>query len=388
MNNSIIKNYLLVAIGATTLALSCTSARELSQQKTHATPVYQAYEENDDSTDEVESEPDYTSVLNNSQTEDNQEEENVTANSGLMLPSDLDQSDAGLIASSELEINDLNLEEETTYEEEPATIIEEEVMQEDLSDIPPHSSTVEPVANHAEVQRRDTRPTANHTNKNKEHYTVIITTDEDGMNSEMLLSQLEDAIASIKNGAHRDVTVEEGGKIVENQPKAVQTPKQTPKTTPKPINNPKDEVTMIDDQANEFDESLEQLLEEEINKAPSPALTARKNTNIHGGITKMSIGDGKAVVIDEGLLIEWENGVAAKKLGFESETDMPKWLLQGIEWLTHAPKEEPVRSQVIMPVYRYMKNNGILDDVDQTKMSPTQVVEKLRVFVDEVRASQ
>ncbi|MCB0841210.1 MAG: hypothetical protein KDD99_31290, partial [Bacteroidetes bacterium] len=85
---------------------------------------------------------------------------------------------------------------------------------------------------------------------------------------------------------------------------------------------------------------------------------------------------------------EWENGVAAKKLGFESETDMPKWLLQGIEWLTHAPKEEPVRSQVIMPVYRYMKNNGILDDVDQTKMSPTQVVEKLRVFVDEVRASQ
>ncbi|MCB0850664.1 MAG: hypothetical protein KDD63_00360, partial [Bacteroidetes bacterium] len=151
MNNSIIKNYLLVAIGATTLALSCTSARELSQQKTHATPVYQAYEENDDSTDEVESEPDYTSVLNNSQTEDNQEEENVTANSGLMLPSDLDQSDAGLIASSELEINDLNLEEETTYEEEPATIIEEEVMQEDLSDIPPHSSTVEPVANRAEV---------------------------------------------------------------------------------------------------------------------------------------------------------------------------------------------------------------------------------------------
>jgi hypothetical protein len=374
MNNSKIKTFLLVALGATTLALSCTSARELSQRSTRSTPLYQAVEDDAMPIGSLQSEPeaDYTGMLN-----DNNEEELSTGDfGGLMLPSDLDQGTTEDIATADASLSDLPFKEEEKKSISTASHANKRM-----------SSPVEEVSNNEiRTEGEPKKKTNSGTSEAKEHYTVIITTDSDGLDSEQLLSQLEDAIASLKRGEHRDVTVEE--EEIPNQTREYREEIAEVTQMQDEIINPKEEVNLMEEDANEFDQSLEDLLEEEINKAPSPALTARKTISQSGGFTKLYLGDGQSVVVDEGLLIEWEHGVAAEQLGLESDVALPKWLLQGIEWLTHAPKAEPVRSQTIMPVYRYMKNNGVLSDVDLNKMTPVQVVQKLRVLVDELKAAQ
>ncbi|MEL6252479.1 MAG: hypothetical protein AAFR87_10760 [Bacteroidota bacterium] len=94
-----------------------------------------------------------------------------------------------------------------------------------------------------------------------------------------------------------------------------------------------------------------------------------------------------SIQIDEELLRQWEKKIVDGRMGIESPTRLPRWLLQGLEWVTHASKEEPKRSQTIMPLYRELEYRGHLDDVNLNKMTPVQVVRKIRILVDELKAS-
>lgn len=94
-----------------------------------------------------------------------------------------------------------------------------------------------------------------------------------------------------------------------------------------------------------------------------------------------------SIQIDEELLRQWEKKIVDGRMGIESPTRLPRWLLQGLEWVTHASKEEPKRSQTIMPLYRELEFRGHLDDVNLNQMTPVQVVRKIRILVDELKAS-
>ncbi|MEM6800933.1 MAG: hypothetical protein AAF696_05985 [Bacteroidota bacterium] len=96
----------------------------------------------------------------------------------------------------------------------------------------------------------------------------------------------------------------------------------------------------------------------------------------------------QSIQIDEELLRTWEKKIVDARMGMESPVRLPRWLLQGLEWVTHAPKAEPKRSQTIMPLYKELQARGHLDDVNLNKMTPVQVVRKIRVLVDELKASQ
>ena len=119
---------------------------------------------------------------------------------------------------------------------------------------------------------------------------------------------------------------------------------------------------------------------------------ARKSTSPHSRSSEklpmltIALSPQKVVVLDENLLVQWEKGMKALAQGERLTTDLPNWLLQGIEWLTHAPTVEPARSQTVMPIYRYMKEAGHLKDVKLDDMTPQQVVQKLRILVNEVKA--
>ncbi|RMG29372.1 MAG: hypothetical protein D6730_03995 [Bacteroidetes bacterium] len=102
---------------------------------------------------------------------------------------------------------------------------------------------------------------------------------------------------------------------------------------------------------------------------------------------KVYVSPGQAIVIDERVLIQWEEAVAAMEMGFGADTPLPGWVLQGLEWITHAPTEEPGRSRTIMPLFRHMQVQGYFQDVNLQDMSPAEVVQKIRLFVDEMKIS-
>ncbi|MDW3652182.1 MAG: hypothetical protein R8P61_34220 [Bacteroidia bacterium] len=95
----------------------------------------------------------------------------------------------------------------------------------------------------------------------------------------------------------------------------------------------------------------------------------------------------QSIKIDEERLRQWEKKIVDARMGIESPTRLPRWLLQGLEWVTNASKEEPMRSQTIMPLYRELEFRGHLDDVNLNQMTPVQVVRKIRILVDELKAS-
>ncbi len=114
--------------------------------------------------------------------------------------------------------------------------------------------------------------------------------------------------------------------------------------------------------------------------------TVMEDTNANtDGIVKVSISAGRSVLIDENVLIEWEQAIEAMERGEIPRIKLPAWILQGLEWLTHAPAQEPVRSQTIMPLYRHMKYAGHLSQVNMNSMTPAEVVATLRIFVDEMK---
>ena len=103
---------------------------------------------------------------------------------------------------------------------------------------------------------------------------------------------------------------------------------------------------------------------------------------------RIALNPHQTVTVYEDILIEWEKGVAALQKGKKLSVDLPNWILQGIEWLTQTPPQEPTRSQIVMPIYRYMKAAGHLQDVNVDNMTPQQVVRKLRIWVDELKAGK
>lgn len=105
-------------------------------------------------------------------------------------------------------------------------------------------------------------------------------------------------------------------------------------------------------------------------------------------VTALSVMGAGSVVLDEEKLARWEQAIASRRRGTSSNTAIPAWILQGLEWLTNAPSEEPVRSQTIMPLYRHMEASGYFSDVNVNSMTPEQVVAKLRLFVNEMKTEK
>ena len=416
MNNSKSKNYLLVAIAATTLALaSCTSARELSYQSSDSTPLYSVPESDDKLfTNQPEPKPDFTGKLSTATDEAANEDQGIST-AGLMLPSDMDDNTLSTGSEAEPEpliadaSNDLGvlLEDNEPVKKLPKENTEPEIIFENTpAPAPEVLRTTTPLMTPSNTPERSEPKTNSNSNSNSnskvnttvsrsvaenipvkpetnnpdnEHFTVIITTDGVGINSDNILSQLEDAIASIQRGEHRDVV------ITSEKNQSVNKRISKPAIT--------EELDPIEDSSDEFDDELVKILEDEIKdnrELDRPNNTTKKTPPPlpHREVLTLALGGGRAAVIDEALLIDWETAVAEKSLGFEITTDLPAWLLQGIEWITHAPTEEPLRSQTIMPIYRHMEDAGMLDDVNQNSMTPTQVVEKLRLFVDEAKSTQ
>ena len=84
-------------------------------------------------------------------------------------------------------------------------------------------------------------------------------------------------------------------------------------------------------------------------------------------------------------MLEWEAAIAS---GMTAQADLPAWIFQGLEKITDIPKIEPVRTEALTPMYKYMINAGLLDDVNVNNMSPVQVVSKMRIFFDSMKANQ
>ena len=102
----------------------------------------------------------------------------------------------------------------------------------------------------------------------------------------------------------------------------------------------------------------------------------------------LNLPTGQVIQLDESLLIEWEQAIKASKRGESTFTELPAWLMQGLEWLTHAPTEEPGRSQTILPLYRSLEQAGYLQHVQLNNMSSRQIVAVLRFFLDDVKRNQ
>lgn len=103
---------------------------------------------------------------------------------------------------------------------------------------------------------------------------------------------------------------------------------------------------------------------------------------------QLAILDGRMIDLDEARLMEWEAALLARKSGRRSAVILPTWLLQGLEWLAHAPTAEPQRSLTIMPLYRHMESAGHLNAFNADKMSDEQVVRALRLLVDEAKSKK
>lgn len=105
-------------------------------------------------------------------------------------------------------------------------------------------------------------------------------------------------------------------------------------------------------------------------------------------VLKISLPGNKVVMLDEYVLHHWEALITEGKVSVKQDAALPGWLLQGIERLSHAPKREPLRSEIIQPLYRYLKYNGHLDDVNERDMTPVEVVKKMRLLVEEAKAGR
>lgn len=130
----------------------------------------------------------------------------------------------------------------------------------------------------------------------------------------------------------------------------------------------------------------QEFYEDEMFEKPSYAQkTVLEEEELEPYEVKVSISPDLTIVLDEELLIQWEETVSAMERGAIPRTKLPAWILQGLEWITHAPSHEPERSQILMPLYRHMKYAGHLDQVNMNSMSPADVVGIIRVFVDEMK---
>lgn len=127
--------------------------------------------------------------------------------------------------------------------------------------------------------------------------------------------------------------------------------------------------------------------EDELYEEPAPAFAQKTvlEESVNSHEVRVSISPELSIVLDEELLIEWENTVTVMERGGIPRTKLPAWILQGLEWLTHAPSHEPERSQILMPLYRHMQYAGHLSNVNMNSMSPADVVRILRVFVNEMK---
>lgn len=102
---------------------------------------------------------------------------------------------------------------------------------------------------------------------------------------------------------------------------------------------------------------------------------------------KVYLSPSRSIVMDEALLQQWETALARKRSGRSSDEVLPGWILQGLEWLTHAPSTEPQRSQTIMPLYRHMQVSGYFESIDAKDMRPEDVVRVIREFVEEMKVN-
>lgn len=189
-----------------------------------------------------------------------------------------------------------------------------------------------------------------------EMITVVISGDKALMYSEEGKARFEEALAAIKRGEHVAVTLEDPLDL--------------------PVSDFPEEKTAAKEEFDNPNDMLLHLMEQRVADKPT--------TKPAYEVTTVSLPGNQSVVLDENLLIQWENALAARKKGVYSPTAVPAWIMQGLEWLTHAPKEEPARSQTIMPLYRHMEASGLFADVNVSSMKPDQVVSKLRLFVDEM----
>ena len=117
----------------------------------------------------------------------------------------------------------------------------------------------------------------------------------------------------------------------------------------------------------------------------TPAKTPVNKPANNMQVVTLAVSPSQSVTLDEHMLLEWEKALEAKSKGRYTNTPVPAWLLQGLEWLTHAPSEGPVRSQMILPLYDHMKTAGYLDAVNENNMTPMEVVAVLRTFMEEMK---
>lgn len=105
-------------------------------------------------------------------------------------------------------------------------------------------------------------------------------------------------------------------------------------------------------------------------------------------IFAVNVSDTRTVLIDEHVLVEWEDAIEMKNSGYTTNIQLPTWLLKGLEIVTHAPTHEPARSETIVPLYKHLKYGGHLRDINENKMTPTDVVRKIRILVDELKRGE
>jgi hypothetical protein len=91
------------------------------------------------------------------------------------------------------------------------------------------------------------------------------------------------------------------------------------------------------------------------------------------------------VILDEFVLLQWEYCLRA---GQYQSADLPKWIIHGLEQLTHTDKEDPLRLDHLMPLYQHMEASGYLQNIDVKAMKPFEVVTVLRRFVNDMKQSQ
>lgn len=120
---------------------------------------------------------------------------------------------------------------------------------------------------------------------------------------------------------------------------------------------------------------------------PAETETARKVMPATSA-AEMVLANGREVAFDENRLVEWETAILARRQGLSPRTVLPTWLLQGLEWLTHAPTSEPDRSLTLMPLYRHMEAAGHLSAFNVNSMTDEQVITALRLLVEESKSKK
>lgn len=125
---------------------------------------------------------------------------------------------------------------------------------------------------------------------------------------------------------------------------------------------------------------------------PPPAKTTETETARKArpavNSAEMVLTNGREVAFDENRLVEWETAIIARRQGLSPRTSLPTWLLQGLEWLTHAPTSEPGRSLTLMPLFRHMEAAGHLNAYQVNSMTDEQVVAALRLLVEESKSKK